>query len=53
MCRLVVDGQVTDVLADGHKTRTVALELEDAVRLIATVREMGWVAFPISVIHEA
>jgi len=38
--------EVTDVVADGQKTRTVALELEDAVRVIATVREMGLGGFP-------
>ena len=38
--------EVTDVVADGHKTRTVALELEDAARVITTVREMGLGGFP-------
>ncbi len=38
--------EMTDVVADGHKTRTVALELEDAARVIATVREMGLGGFP-------
>ncbi len=33
--------EVTDVVADGRTTRTVALELEDAARVIATVRELG------------
>jgi exopolyphosphatase/guanosine-5'-triphosphate,3'-diphosphate pyrophosphatase len=33
--------EMTDVVADGRKIRTVALELEDAARVIATVREMG------------
>jgi exopolyphosphatase/guanosine-5'-triphosphate,3'-diphosphate pyrophosphatase len=33
--------EMTDVVADGQKTRTVALELEDAARVIATVRELG------------
>lgn len=38
--------EVTDVVADGQKTRTVALELEDAARVIATVRDMGLSQFP-------
>jgi exopolyphosphatase/guanosine-5'-triphosphate,3'-diphosphate pyrophosphatase len=38
--------ELTDVVADGHKTRTVALELEDAARVIATVRKMGLAQFP-------
>jgi exopolyphosphatase/guanosine-5'-triphosphate,3'-diphosphate pyrophosphatase len=38
--------ELTDVVADGQKTRTVALELEDATRVIATVREMGLAGFP-------
>ncbi len=38
--------EMTDVLADGRKTRTVALELEDAARVIATVRELGLDRFP-------
>jgi exopolyphosphatase/guanosine-5'-triphosphate,3'-diphosphate pyrophosphatase len=38
--------EMTDVVADGRKTRTVALELEDAARVIATVREMGLGGFP-------
>lgn len=38
--------EVTDVVADGHKTRTVALELEDAARVSATVRELGLDGFP-------
>jgi exopolyphosphatase/guanosine-5'-triphosphate,3'-diphosphate pyrophosphatase len=33
--------EMTEVVADGRKTRTVALELEDAARVIATVRELG------------
>jgi exopolyphosphatase/guanosine-5'-triphosphate,3'-diphosphate pyrophosphatase len=33
--------EITKVVADGRKTRTVALELEDAARVIATVRELG------------
>jgi exopolyphosphatase/guanosine-5'-triphosphate,3'-diphosphate pyrophosphatase len=38
--------ELTDVVADGQNTRTVALELEDAARVIATVREMGLGGFP-------
>ena len=38
--------EMTDVTADGRKTRTVALELEDAARVIATVREIGLSQFP-------
>ena len=38
--------EMTEVLADGRKTRTVALELEDAARVIATVRELGLHQFP-------
>ncbi len=38
--------ELTDVVADGHKTRTVALELEDAARVISTVRELGLDRFP-------
>jgi exopolyphosphatase/guanosine-5'-triphosphate,3'-diphosphate pyrophosphatase len=38
--------EMTDVVADGQKTRTVALELEDAARVIATVRELGLDRFP-------
>ena len=38
--------EMTEVLADGRKTRTVALELEDAARVIATVRELGLDSFP-------
>ena len=38
--------EMTDVIADGRKTRTVALELEDAARVIATVREIGLSQFP-------
>lgn len=33
--------EMTDVVADGQKTRTVALELEDAAQVSATVRELG------------
>ena len=32
---------MTDVVVDGQKTRTVTLELEDAARVIATIRELG------------
>jgi exopolyphosphatase/guanosine-5'-triphosphate,3'-diphosphate pyrophosphatase len=38
--------EMTDVVTDGRKTRTVALESEDAARVIATVREMGLDRFP-------
>ena len=38
--------ELTDVVADGQNTRTVALELEDAARVIATVREMGLGGLP-------
>jgi len=38
--------EMTDVVADGKKTRTAALELEDAARVIATVRELGLDRFP-------
>ena len=31
----------TDVRADGSTTRTIAVETEDAARVIATVRELG------------
>jgi exopolyphosphatase/guanosine-5'-triphosphate,3'-diphosphate pyrophosphatase len=33
--------EVTEVVADGNKTRTVAIESEDAARVIATVRSLG------------
>jgi exopolyphosphatase/guanosine-5'-triphosphate,3'-diphosphate pyrophosphatase len=39
-----VDGcmsEMADVTADGKSTRTVALELEDPARVIATVRKLG------------
>ena len=42
--RYKIDGctsEMTDVVADGKKTRTVALELEDPARVIATVRKLG------------
>ena len=38
--------EMTEVVADGKKTRTVALELEDAARVIATVRDLGLDRFP-------
>jgi exopolyphosphatase / guanosine-5'-triphosphate,3'-diphosphate pyrophosphatase len=38
--------ELTDVVADGQKNRTVALELEDATRVIATVRDMELDCFP-------
>jgi exopolyphosphatase/guanosine-5'-triphosphate,3'-diphosphate pyrophosphatase len=38
--------EMTDVVADGRKTRTVALELDDAARVMATVRELGLGGFP-------
>jgi len=47
--RYKIDGcmsEMTEVVADGRKTRTVALELEDAARVIATVRELGLNKFP-------
>jgi exopolyphosphatase/guanosine-5'-triphosphate,3'-diphosphate pyrophosphatase len=33
--------ELTDVRADGSSTRTIALETEDAARVIAAVRELG------------
>ena len=33
--------EVTDVDADGHKTRTIAIEAEDPAAVIAAVREQG------------
>jgi exopolyphosphatase/guanosine-5'-triphosphate,3'-diphosphate pyrophosphatase len=33
--------EVTEVVADGNKTRTVAIESEDAARVITTVRSLG------------
>ena len=38
--------EMTEVVADDRRIRTVALELEDAGRVIATVREMGLDRFP-------
>lgn len=37
--------EVTEVAADGKNTRTVAIESEDAARVIATVREYGLAGF--------
>ena len=34
-------GEMTEVIADGKKIRTVAFELEDPARVIATVRHLG------------
>ena len=45
--------ELTDVVADGQKNRTVALELEDATRVIATVRDMELDRFPTSATREA
>jgi exopolyphosphatase/guanosine-5'-triphosphate,3'-diphosphate pyrophosphatase len=42
--RYTIDGcmsEMTDVIADGKSTRTVALELEDPAQVIATVRKLG------------
>ena len=42
--RYKIDGcmsEMTEVVADGKKTRTVAIESEDAARVIATVRKFG------------
>ena len=42
--RYTVDGcmaEMTDVVADGKSTRTVALELEDPAHVIASVRKVG------------
>lgn len=42
--RYTVDGcmsEMTDVIAEGKSTRTVALELEDPAHVIATVRKLG------------
>jgi len=42
--RYTVDGcmsEMTDVIADGKSTRTIALELEDPGHVIATVRKLG------------
>jgi exopolyphosphatase/guanosine-5'-triphosphate,3'-diphosphate pyrophosphatase len=42
--RYTVDGcmsEMTDLIADGKSTRTIALELEDPGHVIATVRKLG------------
>ena len=42
--RYTIDGcmaEMAEVVADGKKIRTVALELEDAAQVIATVRKLG------------
>jgi exopolyphosphatase / guanosine-5'-triphosphate,3'-diphosphate pyrophosphatase len=42
--RYQIDGcmsEMTEVVADGKKTRTVAIEAEDPARVIATVRKFG------------
>ena len=42
--RYTVEGcmaEVADVTADGGKTTTIAMELEDAAQVIATVRKLG------------
>jgi exopolyphosphatase/guanosine-5'-triphosphate,3'-diphosphate pyrophosphatase len=47
--RYKIDGctsEMTDVVADGKKIRTVALELEDPACVIATVRKLGLDKFP-------
>jgi exopolyphosphatase/guanosine-5'-triphosphate,3'-diphosphate pyrophosphatase len=47
--RYKIDGctsEMTDLVADGKKTRTVALELEDPAHVIATVRKLGLDKFP-------
>jgi exopolyphosphatase/guanosine-5'-triphosphate,3'-diphosphate pyrophosphatase len=38
--------EMTEVLADGKRVCTVALELEDPARVIATVRKLGLDRFP-------
>jgi exopolyphosphatase/guanosine-5'-triphosphate,3'-diphosphate pyrophosphatase len=38
--------ELTDVVVEGEKTRTVALETEDAGRLIDAVRAIGLASFP-------
>jgi exopolyphosphatase / guanosine-5'-triphosphate,3'-diphosphate pyrophosphatase len=43
--RYTVEGcmaEATEITAEQKKTRTVAMELEDAARVIATVRKLGW-----------
>jgi exopolyphosphatase/guanosine-5'-triphosphate,3'-diphosphate pyrophosphatase len=47
--RYKIDGcisEMTEVVADGKKTRTVAIELEDPARVISTVRKLGLDKFP-------
>ena len=42
--RYKIDGcmsEMTEVIADGRRTRTVAIEAEDPARVIATVRKLG------------
>jgi exopolyphosphatase/guanosine-5'-triphosphate,3'-diphosphate pyrophosphatase len=42
--RYTVDGcmsELAEVVADGKRTRTIAMELEDPGRVIATVRKLG------------
>jgi exopolyphosphatase/guanosine-5'-triphosphate,3'-diphosphate pyrophosphatase len=42
--RYKIDGcmsEMTEVIADGRRTRTVAIESEDPARVIATVRKLG------------
>jgi exopolyphosphatase/guanosine-5'-triphosphate,3'-diphosphate pyrophosphatase len=46
--RYTIDGctsEMTDVVADGKPVRTVALESEDAVRVLGAVRAMGLAGF--------
>jgi len=38
--------EITDVVVEGKKTRTVALEAEDADRLVDAVRAIGLAGFP-------
>jgi exopolyphosphatase / guanosine-5'-triphosphate,3'-diphosphate pyrophosphatase len=38
--------EITDLVADGKRTRTVALEAEDAGRVIDAVRAVGLAGFP-------
>ena len=42
--RYTIDGclaEIADVIADGHPTRTVAIEFEDPARVYAAVQKMG------------
>ena len=34
-------GELTNVLAEGHATRTIAIESEDAAKVVAAVRDLG------------